>query len=47
MIYPEKNIILDTEAENALKKAREYSAGFKHIVVTGSFYMASEIKKLL
>ena len=47
MVFPEKNIILETAAVRALKTAGKYSGGEKHIVVTGSFYMASEIKKLL
>ena len=45
-IYPEKHIILEKEAEKAFNKALVFSEGEKHIVVTGSFYMASEIIKL-
>ena len=47
MTFPEKNIIIETEAGKALAAAEYYSKGEKHIAVTGSFYMASEIKKLL
>ena len=47
MIFPEKNIILEAEADNALCLAEKYSDSKKYIAVTGSFYMASEIKKLL
>ena len=46
MTFPEKNIILEPEAFKALETAELYSEGKKHIAVTGSFYMASEIKKL-
>ncbi len=47
MIFPEKNIILEAEADKALSLAEKYSDSIKYIAVTGSFYMASEIKKLL
>ena len=47
MTFPEKNIILETDNKKALRIAEELSAGKKHIAVTGSFYMASEINKLL
>ena len=45
--FPGKNIILETDAEKALSAAENISAGKQYIAVTGSFYMASEIIKLL
>ncbi len=47
MTFPENDIILETDNKKALEKAEELSDGKKHIAVTGSFYMASEINKLL
>ncbi len=47
MTFSEKDIILETDAVKALSIAENLSEKKKHIAVTGSFYMASEIKKLL
>ena len=45
--FPEKKIILEQDAVKALSAAEDCSDGKNHIAVTGSFYMASEIKKLI
>ena len=44
-IHPE--IELEPEPSSALEKALKFSAGHLPVLVTGSFYMASEIRKLL